>query len=165
MKREVPHGLALRAVLSCFYYAAVLDWAFDLNLLRWAYLPLPEWVSWVGLGSFALVVALFWWIHLTLGANYHGPLLLHDGHQLVTSGPYALVRHPTYTTFALMHLSVMLLTSSWLVGVSGLIMSGYVNYRRVQYEESLLLARFGDRYAEYAATTGRWLPKLRRGRD
>ena len=47
------------------------------------------------------------WARVTLGRSWGMPMTLHDNPDLVTSGPYQLVRHPIYTA-----LSVMLIGTS-----------------------------------------------------
>jgi protein-S-isoprenylcysteine O-methyltransferase Ste14 len=37
------------------------------------------------------------WARMTLGGNWSGRVSLMAGHELITSSPYALVRHPIYT--------------------------------------------------------------------
>src|SRR2546430_664453 len=37
------------------------------------------------------------WARFTLGRNWSGLVTLKGGHELITSGPYAFVRHPIYT--------------------------------------------------------------------
>ncbi|KAH9930457.1 uncharacterized protein BXZ73DRAFT_47598 [Epithele typhae] len=48
------------------------------------------------------------WCHRTLGASFTWQLAVRDGHQLVTGGPYALARHPSYTGWALIALGNVL---------------------------------------------------------
>lgn len=42
------------------------------------------------------------WCHRTLGRFFTWQMAVRDGHQLVTHGPYAIVRHPSYTGWILM---------------------------------------------------------------
>lgn len=50
----------------------------------------------------AVEVAAFafaWWARVHLGRLWSGMLTLREGHRVVESGPYGLVRHPIYTGF------------------------------------------------------------------
>ncbi len=69
--------------------------------------------------------------------------------ELITSGPYALVKHPLYTGVALLVLpSVGLLLNTWLGAALGLVM--YVGSRIYAPEEEHLLARtYGAAWEEY----------------
>src|ERR1700733_12445480 len=82
--------------------------------------------------------------------------LLPEARRLVTSGPYALVRHPLYlgemvaiAGIALQHLSVWALLLLVLVWAFQL--------RRMKYEELVLFQSFPE-YADYMARTARLLP-------
>lgn len=106
VKNEIPNGILLRGICSLIYFFCIIDWMFDINLIPWAYLPFKIYVNYIGLITLFLTVALFWWIHITLGSNYHGPLKIHEKHVLIKNGPYAIVRHPTYVAFPLFHISI-----------------------------------------------------------
>ncbi len=56
--------------------------------------PALEWASAL-LALMGLVIAI--WARLALGRNWSGMVALKDEHELVTSGPYAVIRHPIYT--------------------------------------------------------------------
>ncbi|GEM_PF-2154145 len=162
VKNEVPGGYLIRGALSLVYYFSIVDWIGGWRLLPWAYLSYPRWLQAAGLVLLVLDVAFFWWIHATIGPDYHGPMKLHDNHRLVTTGPYAFARHPSYIAFPLLHGSLFLITQNLLLLVSGMAMSLYVNGRRVIVEERLLVERFGPEYEEYASRVGRWFPRRRR---
>ena len=79
--------------------------------------------------------------------------------RLVTSGPYAIVRHPNYAGAILMNLAFLcFFRTLWLVPVIGL--STWLWYLEARYEERELTAKFGGLYENYARTTGMFLPKL-----
>lgn len=78
--------------------------------------------------------------------------------ELITGGPYALVKHPLYTAVALLVLpSVGLLCNSWLGVAIGIVV--YVATRRFAPAEEHALARtFGTRWDAYCRTVlVRWL--------
>lgn len=76
-------------------------------------------------------------------------LLFVPKQQLITSGPYALVRHPLYTGVALLVLPwVGFLLNSWLGVLIGLVL--YVGSRRFSpAEEAALARRFGTAWSDY----------------
>jgi protein-S-isoprenylcysteine O-methyltransferase Ste14 len=161
LKDEVKNGFAIRLVFSLIYYFCLIDWIFGLRLIAFSYLPLPVGMNWFGLALLLLTAAFFWWIHLALGANYHGPKHLHANHRLITRGPYRTMRHPTYAGFLLMHCSYFFITGNWLLLLSGIVMSSVVNHYRMIEEEKLLLARFGKDYEDYQSRTWKLIPKIR----
>jgi protein-S-isoprenylcysteine O-methyltransferase Ste14 len=82
---------------------------------------------------------------------------------LVSSGPFRLIRNPLYIGNLLLWtgftVSAQLLW--WVFLVAALLALEY--HAIVQWEETLLRARFGDEYRAYAARVPRWIPSLRSG--
>lgn len=121
--------------------------------------PLSSWLRWAG---FALGIAsvMFWtWTQITLDTQWSAQLQLTRDHQLVTTGPYARMRHPLYTAIFGWCAALSLLTANWIfVGMTVLSIAGLVY--RVPKEERMMLEAFGDKYIAYQQRTGRYLPKL-----
>jgi protein-S-isoprenylcysteine O-methyltransferase Ste14 len=82
--------------------------------------------------------------------------------ELVTAGPFGLVRNPIFAAMAPTALGLTLLVPSWvaLAGLAGLIAALELQVRVV--EEPFLLRAHGDSYAAYAARVGRFVPRLGR---
>ena len=81
---------------------------------------------------------------------------------MVTSGPYAWVRHPMYSAYFALFLAVFLISRNWLAGSTGLaIILMLMTFRRVR-EESYLVERFAERYQSYRQSTGTFVPRLSR---
>jgi protein-S-isoprenylcysteine O-methyltransferase Ste14 len=83
--------------------------------------------------------------------------------QLVTTGPYALSRHPMYESWTAIYVGIALwLRSGWLALLLPLLLA--LVGRETSAEERLLRARFGRAYAEYAARVPRyavgWIPRV-----
>lgn len=72
--------------------------------------------------------------------------------ELITSGPFSLVKHPIYTDVALLVLpAIGFLLDTWLGAVVGIVM--YIASRRyASDEEAALSATFGARWDEYATS-------------
>ncbi len=147
--------LALRAVGLVFWLSVLADppW------MRWSTLALPSALRWLGAALALLLLPLFVWIFRTLGENVSPAVVTRKRHTLVTSGPYAWVRHPLYAVGLLMHAALALLLASWLVALAGLLILAFI-LPRARREEERLVARFGDSYREYAARTGMLVPRL-----
>ena len=94
----------------------------------------------------------------TLGKQWSLVARVVEGHLLVQSGPYRIVRHPIY--LAMMGLLVATgIAFGTLLGI-GLAVGSYLwgTWLRVRFEERLLLAKFGDNYARYAQEVPAILP-------
>ena len=110
----------------------------------------PEALAWVGIALSVLGVAFSLWAIVTLGRHYDLVLEVHQDHELVRRGPYALVRHPVYTGLAVHFAGVCLATGNLLLIVGTLLISFPAFYLRARAEEALLRERFGAEYEKYA---------------
>jgi len=113
----------------------------------------------VGVGlSFYCLVMLPWTMRTLDHFGVPGAALLHD-HELVTSGPYRLARHPGHSAYIAIWLETALGTLNWLLlalfslGVAG----AFLSSRAV---EKLLHQRFDREYEEYAGRTNRFYPGI-----
>ena len=54
-------------------------------------------VYWLGLLMVVAGLAFAVWARVHLGRNWSGTVTVKENHELIRSGPYAIVRHPIYT--------------------------------------------------------------------
>jgi protein-S-isoprenylcysteine O-methyltransferase Ste14 len=153
-------GLAARATEWLFLLllcALVLYlWFQGGSLERFAFRA-PDWLRWAGFGLGITSVGLFAWTHRTLGRLWSPYLQLRHGHQLITAGPYARIRHPMYSAIVGWMLSLGLVAANWTPFVFAAL--SLLNFMlRIQGEEKMMLEQFGDEYREYMKRTGRLLP-------
>jgi protein-S-isoprenylcysteine O-methyltransferase Ste14 len=103
-------------------------------------------------------VACAIWARLALGHNWSGLVMaVRDGHALVQTGPYAIMRHPIYTGLLAAILGTALTIgtlASWLAVAAGL--AGILI--RVKIEETLMAAEFGEAHAGYRERTKKLIP-------
>jgi protein-S-isoprenylcysteine O-methyltransferase Ste14 len=119
---------------------------------------LPQAVSW-GLTALVLFgIAFTWWARLTLGDLWSGSVSRKEGHVVVQTGPYRLVRHPIYTGLivAAWALAIQIGATVSLVG-AGLITLGF--WIKARLEERFLSAELGPgAYADYRRLTPMLIP-------
>jgi len=123
------------------------------------YPPVPA-LSYLGIAVALGCLWLFYRSHRDLGHNWSVSLDLRERHTLVTTGVYALVRHPMYAGFWLMALGQALLLPNWVAGPAGLIGFGVLFFGRVAREEAMMISAFGDEYRAYMRRTARVVPWL-----
>jgi protein-S-isoprenylcysteine O-methyltransferase Ste14 len=140
------------AILPGFYVATGIPAAADY--------PARPWAVVVGAMLFIVAMWVFRRTHKELGRNWSITLEIRDKHELVCGGPYALVRHPMYTSFLLMGLGQAFLLSNWAMGLVGLIGFAILFFLRVDKEERMMLEVFGQRYRDYMERTKRIIPYL-----
>jgi protein-S-isoprenylcysteine O-methyltransferase Ste14 len=81
-----------------------------------------------------------------------------EGQELITSGPYAVVRHPSYLAYMLMIIGVNAVWQMWFTLIPWMAIPGY--YLVSKKEEALLLQHFDYRYGRYMESVGAFIPKL-----
>jgi protein-S-isoprenylcysteine O-methyltransferase Ste14 len=110
----------------------------------------------VGLAHFGVGLGLAVWARLRLGRNWGTPMTRKNEPELVTGGPYRLVRHPIYSGILLAGLgTAVALNWLWLAGV---ILAGVYFVYAATVEERFLTERFPDAYPAYRRSTRMLLP-------
>ncbi|HET8813935.1 MAG TPA: isoprenylcysteine carboxylmethyltransferase family protein [Solirubrobacterales bacterium] len=107
-------------------------------------------------------IGLTFYAQVAMGASWRIGVDPAERTQLVTTGPFALVRNPIFAAMQPTALGLTLLVPSWvaLVGFAGLVVALELQVRVV--EEPYLLRAHGSAYATYAARVGRFLPGIGR---
>jgi protein-S-isoprenylcysteine O-methyltransferase Ste14 len=110
----------------------------------------------IGVILTALGVSIAIWARMHLASNWGMPMSIKENPDLVTTGPYAYVRHPIYTGVLL-----AILGSAFVAGLiwSVVLLVGamYFIYAATQ-EEKLMLNEFPEKYPTYEARTKMLIP-------
>ncbi|MBB3004576.1 protein-S-isoprenylcysteine O-methyltransferase Ste14 [Paraburkholderia tropica] len=124
--------------------------------------PDPTRLGAMQFGGFAVLVAglLFSvWARVHLGTNWSVSVTLKEGHELIRTGPYALVRHPIYTGCLIALAGSALIGETWR-GAAGLVLIFASLAFKVRIEESWLTGHFGDAYARYRREVAALIPGI-----
>jgi protein-S-isoprenylcysteine O-methyltransferase Ste14 len=108
-----------------------------------------------------LAVALAWHAVTHLGRQFRIQAGLWEDHELVRSGPYALVRHPIYAGLLALLVATLLVATRWQWWLASVVVFLAGTEIRVRTEERLLASRFGDAFAAYRAKVPAYLPFVR----
>src|SRR5580692_8305365 len=123
--------------------------------LRWLYLqlwPVGIWPFWIG-AAFTVAGLLFAvWAREHLGSNWSSAVTIKQGHEFITTGPYAVVRHPIYTGI-LTGLLGAAIALSQVRGVIVLALFFLAFWLKLRMEEQWMRSQFGETYATYARRT------------
>jgi len=119
----------------------------------------------VGLALAIAGIAATFYAQVAMGTSWRIGVDPGDRTELVTGGPFALVRNPIFAAMLPTGLGLSLLVPSWVscAGLIGLAVALELQVRVV--EEPYLLRAHGASYAEYAARVGRFLPGIGRLRQ
>ena len=116
------------------------------------------WMQGTGLAMCAAGFALAVWARAHLGRNWGTPMSEKVEPELVTSGPYRLIRHPIYSGFILAGIGTAFATNLALFAVVAVV-SAYFVYAGV-VEERTMLRLFPDAYPLYKGSTTMFVPFL-----
>jgi protein-S-isoprenylcysteine O-methyltransferase Ste14 len=154
--REIAVRLGLFALVVQLLQLAVVGNALPLPNTR-LYAPNASMLmSLVGLLVSALGIGLAILARAHLARTWGVPMASKENPELVTTGPYALVRHPIYSGMLLAMVGSAIGQSVlWLLP---LVVYGPNFIRSARREEKLLLERFPDRYRAYMKRTRMLLP-------
>jgi protein-S-isoprenylcysteine O-methyltransferase Ste14 len=102
-----------------------------------------------------------WWARLHLGLMWSHAVTRKEGHQIVDTGPYGLVRHPIYTGLiaAILATGIAVATPT---AVLGALLIAFGLFQKARIEERFLAAELGaDVYETYCRRVPMLVPFLR----
>ncbi len=131
-------------------------------IVDWAYFS-SDWnsVSLLTIAGACMIIAGIsfraWAVH-SLGKYFTATVQIKEDHRLIKTGPYRIVRHPSYTgAFMAIIAGGVILGSltGFIISCIAMIIAYYV---RIGIEEKELIARFGDDYLAYKRDTKMMIP-------
>jgi protein-S-isoprenylcysteine O-methyltransferase Ste14 len=129
-----------------------------------AILPPASWRALIEALAVALLmllsVLLFASASRAMGANWSVVARMREGHDLVTSGVFARVRHPIYVAMAAFLVALAIAFGHAMQLIVALPLFALGTAIRVREEEKLLRAEFGPAFDEYAARVKRFVPGI-----
>ena len=111
----------------------------------------------VGLALMIAGMALRWYSIRVLGASFTCEVSTRPGQEVVESGPYRWVRHPSYTGGLLTLLGVLVCCVNW-ASLAALVVAVAGYAYRIRIEERALAADLGTPYRDYMRRTKRLIP-------
>ena len=108
-----------------------------------------------------LACFLSWSAMRSLGRQWRIDAALSSDHELITSGPYATIRHPIYTSMLCILLGTGFIIASLKLLLLAVAIAIIGTEIRVRTEDKLLASRFGERFREYQSRTAAYIPVLR----
>jgi len=113
---------------------------------------------WAGGILFALGLVLRWYSIVYLGRFFTVNVAIHSQHEIIDTGPYRLIRHPSYTGALLAFLGLSLCMANWLSLAIVMLPTLWAFLRRIGTEESALASALGAPYTRYMGRTKRLAP-------
>jgi protein-S-isoprenylcysteine O-methyltransferase Ste14 len=122
--------------------------------------PLQAGVRAAGVAMLGLATWVEIWAIWTMGRNLVSEAEVRPDTELVTRGPFGLVRHPLFSSL------LLLWAGAAMALLSPLLAAGFLAflpafYLRARIEEGMLARHFGEAYLEYAACVPMFIPRPR----
>jgi protein-S-isoprenylcysteine O-methyltransferase Ste14 len=130
--------------------------------LPWLYFqlwPSGLWPFWLGAAVTIAGLLFAVWAREHLGKNWSRSVTIKQGHELITSGPYAVVRHPIYSGILTGFLG-MAIAVSQVRGFVAFALVFLALWLKLRMEEEWMRSQFGETYATYARQTAALVPYL-----
>lgn len=119
------------------------------SLLDQRIVPRAAWSFWIGAAVTLMGLLFSVWARAYLGRNWSGTVTVKENHELVTSGPYRIVRHPIYTGLLLAFIGSAFARGD-LAGVVAVVLVFLSFRRKLRMEERWMREQFGEAYDAYS---------------
>ncbi|MGA8866458.1 MAG: isoprenylcysteine carboxylmethyltransferase family protein [Candidatus Sulfotelmatobacter sp.] len=130
--------------------------------LPWLYRPLWRvgfWPFWLGAAVTVGGLLFSVWAREHLGRNWSSSVTIKQDHELITTGPYAVVRHPIYTGI-LAGFFGLAIAISQVRGFVVFVLIFFGFWAKLRIEERWMCSQFGETYATYVHRTAALVPYL-----
>jgi protein-S-isoprenylcysteine O-methyltransferase Ste14 len=121
--------------------------------------PAGFWPFWLGASVMVAGLLFAVWAGEHLGSNWSSSITIKQGHELITTGPYAVVRHPIHTGI-LAGLLGTAIALSQVRGFIAFVLIFLMYWVKLRMEEQWMRSQFGETYATYAHQTAALVPYL-----
>jgi protein-S-isoprenylcysteine O-methyltransferase Ste14 len=115
-----------------------------------------SWRDGLGLALLAVGLGFATWARVHIGRNWGMPMMHKDEPELVTSGPYHLVRHPIYSGILVAGIGTAV-ALSWMCLIAVVLAALYFIYSAT-VEERYMAEQFPDTYPRYKRSTKMLVP-------
>lgn len=147
-------------------YVYLYDSAAGLQIAATYYLYVNASTEWnsvniiIGLLGYSVGLGLFWWSIST--AKKLDFAFTPRGDSLITKGPYAFVRHPFYSSYALTWITSTFLFNNPMLWITLSYMMAYYYLAAKSEEGAILTGEYSHEYRLYSQTAGMFLPRIKK---
>jgi protein-S-isoprenylcysteine O-methyltransferase Ste14 len=156
-RREPAASAILRALTFLFVIVLLSTPRIPLPWLFRRLWPSGLWPFWIGAAVTVGGLLFAVWARRHLASNWSSEVTIKQGHELITTGPYALVRHPIYTGILTGFLGTAIALSQ-VRGVIAFVLIFIVLWTKLRTEEKWMRSQFGETYVSYAQHTAGLVP-------
>ena len=142
-------------ILSMLSLVTLILAVFQIGTLE--YVDAYSIIRYIGLAVYLVFSWIQVWSFKSLGDNYSQDIMIKKNHELVTNGPFKIIRHPQYLCQIVLDLGATAATFSYLVGIFALIEIP-IYIMRASLEDKLLGKYFSEKFSDYKKKSGFMFP-------
>lgn len=151
--RKRGHGSSTVILMSWVAIIAIVSGLFDSGVL-----PLPGWFLYAGVALMFAGIGVRQWAIYVLGRYFSPVIGTQRNQRVVDTGPYRLVRHPSYTGLLVLVVGMGLAAQSLAALAAITAIFALVFSYRIAVEERMLSSELGKAYTAYMRRTKRLIP-------
>jgi protein-S-isoprenylcysteine O-methyltransferase Ste14 len=156
---ESPAYRLARLLLLAITFALLFAKWTAVGFLGKPSLPETPSIAYIGLALALAGMVIAMWARIHLGQYWSDKVVLKVDHQLISSGPYARMRHPIYSGVLLGVAGTALVVGEWRGLLAFLLL--LVNYAvKARREDNILAGAFAENFADHKRRAGFLLPRL-----
>jgi protein-S-isoprenylcysteine O-methyltransferase Ste14 len=156
-KAEPRLARIIHVVLICFAFALITLPVLHVGFLGFQLLPKTAAAVASGVALLIAGLAFAVWGRTHIGEYWSGTITVKEGHRLIRTGPYALVRHPIYAGLFVGVFGTVMATGEVRDAVA-LALLGVVHFFKIRREERWLVQEFGAQYLQYRKEVSALVP-------
>jgi protein-S-isoprenylcysteine O-methyltransferase Ste14 len=159
-RQWIERATRQRIVLGILEGGTLIAWVVVRG--RWTFLPWRDAGVAIAGAVLALTGALFAaWAKTRLGPLFSAQLGVQQEHRLLTTGPYAVVRHPIYLGLIDFLIGSALFWNDATLLIVALLFIAYFT-AQIRIEERIFARHFGEDWQQYRARTPALFPRILR---
>lgn len=117
-----------------------------------------ELFNYIGITLYVIGLSLRYISIIHLGRFFTRNVAVSDTHELISSGPYKILRHPLYLGLFLLSTSVPLFFSNIILTPLAYVLMGYILNHRMVLEEHILETNLGQKYSTWKQSRYKFIP-------
>jgi protein-S-isoprenylcysteine O-methyltransferase Ste14 len=158
-RMEPTSSRVLRAVVFIVAIGLFFVGRIPIPWLYRHFLPASATDFWMGAAVTALSLLFAVWARVHIGRNWSSSVTVKQDHQLITTGPYAAVRHPIYTGILGGFLGSAIALGEYR-GVVSLALVFWMLWLKLRLEEEWMGSTFGTGWESYRKRTAALVPGI-----
>lgn len=157
LKRQSAGSRLVQTVLTLAAYFLIFDPDSRVGFLGWRFIARSRTISWICLAITLAGLIFAVWARLFIGRNWSSGVTVKQDHQLMRTGPYAIVRHPIYAGLLLALLGTAIEIGE-VRGLVGVALATIAWRAKWTIEERFMTEQFGAEYTSYKREVKALLP-------